>query len=63
MAAKQWVVSTLTIRLSLRKRLHVLRGQPVEVRIGHEGLVGKLIVFVGNEEIGSYHVPQDGQVE
>ena len=47
--AESWV----DVHLGLIPRLRVLFGAVIKVRIAHRGFVDKLVVYLGNDELGS----------
>ncbi len=46
-------VSTMQLRLGWIPRLRVLFGASIQVKIAHRGVVDKIIVFLGKDELGS----------
>lgn len=46
-------VSTVNLRLGWIPRLRVLFGAAIQVKIAHRGKVDKIILFLGQDELGS----------
>ncbi len=46
-------ISTVRLKLGLIPRLRVLFGAPIQVKIAHRGLVDKIVMFLGKDELGS----------